>query len=830
VAGKDSKSLRSEPVRVSATPLQALAYAYDGVGNVIALSDSCANAQVSFFRNRAVTPDRGYTYDALYQLTSAKGRENYVNDTPQGTDWPGGGQFSPSATPNYRPYARSYTYDAGGNLTTIRSSNWSGATPPARQLVVDNASNRAVSTANNPGATQANIDTYFDPAGKSICLDANRNQPMYWTAFHQLYCMVTTYRAPTPSTNASTSTGTGTGTGTGDWSNSDREQYAYDGDGQRVRKYASSMAGGNWNSLDTRYLPGLELRGNSASGEHLEVIVLDDGARVLNWVGGTGKPSDIPNLQLRFQYSDRQNSCQIETDKDGNVITQEEYYPYGGTAVLASRTDSEVKYKYIRYSGKERDATGLYYYGLRYYQPWIGRWLNPDPAGTVEGQNLYRMASNSPVTYQDTNGLKSDQEDEISSDGELGDTEGELDDTDGELEDSQGELEAEHLDSGIDWVPILAYWHESPSHPLDRAYDDETTKMVGHGNADLWTRTTTFVTGQWGSESKDRQLTALYEISGAKTKAWDKEIDEMRKMSDFNEAHLSRGRGQDVVRNYRESTEVTIFEATIELVESVVSSLSAPQSQSPIQQAHASSDTRAAHDTALSRRMAYVKDNLLHLRHEAASKDGERWLNVVSKDPQRPEHLFDNWFSNKKIRKDIAFRYQKTRDYFSTDAALHQIVLSKEAGLDLSQITTLQCHNVANLNTLETTSRHLGEFRETRDFQQTALPFLPGFYERRTGDEMRDAFLLTTEVGRSNKRIIDSMNAAGISDDGRQITIDAVWRMDYAPPPIPGIAPISSPVDPADLKTDFFLILKHSPKPPALEPRGRKRPYPQGQP
>nr|WP_255701972.1 RHS repeat-associated core domain-containing protein [Bordetella sp. LUAb4] len=87
------------------------------------------------------------------------------------------------------------------------------------------------------------------------------------------------------------------------------------------------------------------------------------------------------------------------------MITQEEYYPYGGTAVLASRSNSEAKYKYIRYSGKERDATGLYYYGLRYYQPWIGRWVNPDPAGTVDGQNLYCMVRNNPVTSQDRTGM-----------------------------------------------------------------------------------------------------------------------------------------------------------------------------------------------------------------------------------------------------------------------------------------------------------------------------------------------------------------------------------------------------------------------------------------
>jgi len=394
--GKGRKSHRTRSTRASATPLQALTYAYDGAGNVIAISDNSAGAQVSFFRNRAVTPDRGYIYDALYQLTSATGRENYVNNTPKSTDWPGG-QFSPANTPDYQAYTRSYTYDLGGNLTAIRSSNWSGATPPTRQLVVGNSSNRAVCTANNPGATQANIDTYFDPAGKIVCLDANRNQPMYWTALHQLYCVVTTYRPP------------GSGAGKGDWSDSDREQYAYDGSGQRVRKYTSSQAssgsGANtWNTVDTRYLPGLELRTNTATGENLEVIVLDDGARVLNWADGTGKPNDIPNLQLRYQYSDRQNSCQIETDSEGNIITQEEYYPYGGTAVLASRSNSEVKYKYIRYCGKERDATGLYYYGLRYYQPWIGRWINPDPAGPVKGQNLYCMVENRPVTLTDLDG------------------------------------------------------------------------------------------------------------------------------------------------------------------------------------------------------------------------------------------------------------------------------------------------------------------------------------------------------------------------------------------------------------------------------------------
>ncbi|WP_198389676.1 RHS repeat-associated core domain-containing protein, partial [Burkholderia ubonensis] len=45
-----------------------------------------------------------------------------------------------------------------------------------------------------------------------------------------------------------------------------------------------------------------------------------------------------------------------------------------------------------------------YDYGYRHYAPWLARWLNPDPAGTVDGLNLYRMVRNNPVTLCDTDG------------------------------------------------------------------------------------------------------------------------------------------------------------------------------------------------------------------------------------------------------------------------------------------------------------------------------------------------------------------------------------------------------------------------------------------
>ncbi len=73
--------------------------------------------------------------------------------------------------------------------------------------------------------------------------------------------------------------------------------------------------------------------------------------------------------------------------------------------MLVARPDAGIDYKTHRYSGKERDATGLYYYGYRYYQPWAGRWLSSDPAGTVDGLNLFRMVRNNPVTLYDNDGL-----------------------------------------------------------------------------------------------------------------------------------------------------------------------------------------------------------------------------------------------------------------------------------------------------------------------------------------------------------------------------------------------------------------------------------------
>ena len=148
-------------------------------------------------------------------------------------------------------------------------------------------------------------------------------------------------------------------------------------------------------------MPGLEIRTRIVAGkprENLRVITVN-GSRILHW--RQGGPDGSAHRSVRYQASDRNSSTGLELDSNGKAISRETFYPFGGTALWATRRQTGASYKTIRYSGKERDATGLVYYGYRYYAPW----LNAEPAGTVDGLNLNAMCGNNPITWGDINGL-----------------------------------------------------------------------------------------------------------------------------------------------------------------------------------------------------------------------------------------------------------------------------------------------------------------------------------------------------------------------------------------------------------------------------------------
>ncbi len=63
----------------------------------------------------------------------------------------------------------------------------------------------------------------------------------------------------------------------------------------------------------------------------------------------------------------------------------------------------KIPYAYV---GKWYDAqTGLFYFGKRYYDPHLGRWLTTDLLGPIDHANLYQYVYNNPFQYGDPSGM-----------------------------------------------------------------------------------------------------------------------------------------------------------------------------------------------------------------------------------------------------------------------------------------------------------------------------------------------------------------------------------------------------------------------------------------
>ena len=177
--------------------------------------------------------------------------------------------------------------------------------------------------------------------------------------------------------------------------------YAYDGGGQRVLKV--SIQGSVPHS--TVYIDGIfEHHRIHLEGEEIEenndLHIMDDASRVaIHRIGPDIFSTDKPALQ--YQLGDHLGSSNVVVDGSGDLINREEYRPYG-----ESSFGSFAKKRY-RFTGKERDEeSGLYYHSARYYAPWLCRWTAPDPAGMVDGPNLYAYVRGNPVRLVDPSGLE----------------------------------------------------------------------------------------------------------------------------------------------------------------------------------------------------------------------------------------------------------------------------------------------------------------------------------------------------------------------------------------------------------------------------------------
>ncbi|WP_173467791.1 RHS repeat-associated core domain-containing protein [Fibrobacter succinogenes] len=74
------------------------------------------------------------------------------------------------------------------------------------------------------------------------------------------------------------------------------------------------------------------------------------------------------------------------------------YYPFGSTVDFVNQQGEDER----RWQGKEFDGEhGKYYFGARYYDPFLGLWMSPDPAGQFANPYMY---GGDPVNFVDPNG------------------------------------------------------------------------------------------------------------------------------------------------------------------------------------------------------------------------------------------------------------------------------------------------------------------------------------------------------------------------------------------------------------------------------------------
>jgi RHS repeat-associated protein len=98
--------------------------------------------------------------------------------------------------------------------------------------------------------------------------------------------------------------------------------------------------------------------------------------------------------KTRYLHSDRQFSIVATTDETGVVTERYRYDPYGKRTVLAPdavtvRT-AAIEDGETSFTGRDYDAVlGLQYYRNRWYSPALGRFVNRDPAGYIDGASLY---------------------------------------------------------------------------------------------------------------------------------------------------------------------------------------------------------------------------------------------------------------------------------------------------------------------------------------------------------------------------------------------------------------------------------------------------------
>ncbi len=90
------------------------------------------------------------------------------------------------------------------------------------------------------------------------------------------------------------------------------------------------------------------------------------------------------------------------SDSTGSIIATYAQEVFGNIISSTGYADNDL---HLHERGQENGYIDLYYFGARWYDPELGRWLSPEPLG-LDGPNLYHFCLNDPVNGYDPNRLE----------------------------------------------------------------------------------------------------------------------------------------------------------------------------------------------------------------------------------------------------------------------------------------------------------------------------------------------------------------------------------------------------------------------------------------
>ncbi len=124
-----------------------------------------------------------------------------------------------------------------------------------------------------------------------------------------------------------------------------------------------------------------------------------------NTTGTKPKPdAQRPAAQVYFYHPDHLGTATLLTDINGQPYQYFLNLPFG-EEMAAQRAGGPFSSRY-KFNGKELDKqTGYYYYGARYYDPVLSRWLSVDPLAEIYYElSPYNFTANNPINALDIDG------------------------------------------------------------------------------------------------------------------------------------------------------------------------------------------------------------------------------------------------------------------------------------------------------------------------------------------------------------------------------------------------------------------------------------------